>query len=251
MNLQNLSDYTFENGILTVKTHSFSEFQNIINSDYFNTKDQTFIYRGQGDISWRIETSINRILKSPGAYNPPHVLKYQLDNFKYSIRGKRGANPESYNSNIEWWALGQHYGLATPMLDFSDAPYVATFFAYEEDRTSDRLVACLNYKILLDFYERNHIDPEDRIFILRPFMDDNPRIIAQSGLLAYIPLNTDLETLLSEYFCGCNDLVSCDPVLIKFSIPNADRIEALKILEKFNIFHYLLIFLNQQLFVDS
>ncbi|GKX67406.1 FRG domain-containing protein [Inconstantimicrobium mannanitabidum] len=235
MSLQNLRDYTFKNGILTIKVSSFDEFQDIIDSDYFNTKNQNFIYRGQGNIDWLIETSINRIIKTPGSYNPPNVLQYQLENFKYSIRGRRGANPEVYRSNIEWWALGQHYGLATPMLDFSYAPYVATFFAYEEDRTSDRLVACLNYKLLRDFYESNQIDENQRIFILKPFMDDNPRLIAQSGLLAYIPLNTDLESLIAQYFPNCNDLCYCDPVLIKFQLPNTERVEALKTLQKMNI----------------
>ena len=43
------------------------------------------------------------------------------------MKGRRGVNPEVYDSDIEWWALGQHYELATPMLDFTFSPYVATF----------------------------------------------------------------------------------------------------------------------------
>lgn len=232
---EDLTKYPFSKGILTVKTNSFEQFKRFIDSEYFKTKNQDFIYRGQGDSTWTTTSSITRIISKEGAVKYADVLEYQLNNFKNSVKGRRGVNPEIYSSDIEWWALGQHYELATPMLDFTFSPYVATFFAFEEERTSDRAVFALNYKKLCEHYDFDKISECNRIKVYRPTMDDNPRIIAQSGLLVYIPILKDLESIIGSCFDKCNSINVCDPVLIKFVIPNNDRVRALQLLQKMNI----------------
>ncbi|WP_294404573.1 FRG domain-containing protein [uncultured Clostridium sp.] len=231
-----LKKYPFSKGILTVNTNSFDQFKELIDSDYFKTKNQDFIYRGQGDAAWSTTSYLTRIISEEGSVKYPDVLNYQLNNFKNSVKGRRGVNPEIYSNDIEWWALGQHYELATPMIDFTFSPYVATFFAFEEERrTENRAILALNYKMLCEHYDFDKINECNKIRVYRPIMDDNPRIIAQSGLLVYIPILKDMESIIESCFEKCNNFNVCEPVLIKFSVPDRDRKKALQLLQKMNI----------------
>lgn len=48
----------------------------------------------------------------------------------------------------EIWAIGQHYGLPTPLLDWTECPYIAAYFAFYEKRmkgrTENRVIFALN-----------------------------------------------------------------------------------------------------------
>lgn len=92
------------------------------------------VFRGQRDATWRLESTLDRLLRAEGVDTVERnsVLTRHLEHFKRAVRGRRGPNPARLQDEDDWWALGQHHDLATPLLDWTESPYVGAFFAFEK-----------------------------------------------------------------------------------------------------------------------
>jgi hypothetical protein len=92
----------------------------------------TFYWRGQGDPEWPLASSLERKILAmqgePEAADYAALNSRHLSCFKEAACGLRGASPKDLTEE-QWWALGRHYGLQTPLLDWTEKPYIALFFA--------------------------------------------------------------------------------------------------------------------------
>jgi hypothetical protein len=93
---------------------------------------ESWIFRGVGDSSYELQPKIGR----PGTWKDIRTgadLGYSADLEKRSLeRFKREAAPHMAiqpTSDLEWLSIAQHYGLPTCLLDWSESPLVAAFFA--------------------------------------------------------------------------------------------------------------------------
>ena len=194
-----------------------------------------YVFRGQRESDWQLEPSLARMLKKRP--DRESLIAEHLERFKLASRGRRGQNPPSILSDDNWWALGQHHGLATPLLDWTNSPYVALFFALEEMAASEcSIVYALNTRRIMDLLEMDDLfgEPSDDDFkFVRPMSDENSRLVAQAGLFTRSTIDIDIEGWVSKRFAG----KSKKAVLLKIFIPNAERIKCLKALNVMNINH--------------
>lgn len=220
------------NGTWHLQISSYEELNPII--EYF-AKDRDFVFRGHQNSEWKITSTLERYLNS---INPilknDSIFKFQLDNFKRNLRGKYIL--ENNLDDNEIWALGRHYGLHTPLIDWSKSFFIALYFAFIESQDSEdgnRTVYSIHkteIKKKQEFYNDEKFEYEKFEFI-EPLIGDNYRMVNQNGLFTKMPLGFDFEEWIFNNFSDQTD--PC--VFFKIDIPNSLRIQILNILDLMNI----------------
>lgn len=221
-----------EHGMWEVKLSSWKWLHDYIHQEMLEYEH--YVWRGQRSDNWLLEPSFERQTKGKSIDKKTELLEEHLENFKYAVRGRRGEHPPKIETENEWWALGQHHGLGTPLLDWTHSPFVALYFAFHKNirpQTKYRTVYGVN-PTSLEYPTDEDISNQTCEFI-RPLADDNPRLVNQGGIFSRLPIGTDVESWMKrnhekEYSSGA---------LIKIKIPNTGRIECLTTLNRMNINH--------------
>lgn len=219
----------------------------------------TLIYRGQANAAWKVNSTLDRLEKKFSTtpdlekddweyYKCPRVDRtLQLERFKEMARGRLASQIPNAEEE-EWWALAQHHGMATPMLDWTYSPFVALYFAFDQERCqcrtpSKRAVFTLAHHLIpAEETHRSHPKP------FAPSWPGNYRMTNQGGLFLKMPKGTHLEGYIRKEFkeqtygwpqAGGKENLHPHParVLEKFIIPNSikDRFECLRFLDHMNI----------------
>jgi len=198
MELKVWPNFQIDHGIIKSKLVSLDNVIDVMNYKLLDRKED-YVFRGHRRNDWKLEPTLKRHLKN----NDTISVQKHLDFFRKSIKGRRGVNPPALNDN-ECWALGRHFGLYTPLLDWTESPYVSLFFAFAEegnvdDRTETRVLFALNRKRIEDKCKRIR-RPNAPISFIEPFTDDNLRLISQSGLFTFTDINIDIEEWVKTSF---------------------------------------------------
>ena len=166
-----------------------------------------------------------------------------------------------------WWAVGQHYGLVTPLLDWSTSPFVAAFFAFEEETPRGEKV---DRRAIYGLHKRLVSQKSDEIReahfgggrapvidFIEPLFKDNPRLTSQGGLFTRAPDGMTVSAWTQQVYDRDSDQ---DAVfLLALSLPDEHREYILRALNRMNINHQSLFpdlygassFVNMRLEIES
>jgi hypothetical protein len=229
-------------GIQLVRLSSWKYFSDYIRQEMLDYR--TFVWRGHRCNDWSLQSTLDRQLTKVPPTKRATVTARHLENFKFATRGRRGSTPAALNDDNDWWALGQHFGLSTPLLDWTASPYVAAYFAFAgtgSPQTVRRSVfalaqnpietACAAIRKLHAVTSRPPV-----IEFVRPLSDENSRLVNQGGLFSRAPLGVTIEEWIKSHIAPDHRIIT----LIKIDIPNRDRELALRTLNRMNINHLTL-----------
>ena len=238
-------DFTKER-IPVTRIEHWRDFFKLVDSSLFYRADAQLIFRGQRRWDWQLSPTLGRVPYSKDGKVTIEKANKMHEFFRQAVRGR--LSDSSLVDETHWdelWAVGQHYGLKTPLIDWTHSPYVALFFAFNEQdpfyESIDNTYRAI-YVLNKSFVESKEC-PE--ISVLEPKRDDHGRLVNQAGLFTVCydeTIENQLQTSLKEK----EELVNADedslPALFatyicKIYIKNELQSECITHLRKMNVHH--------------
>jgi hypothetical protein len=152
---------------------TFNEFRDIVH----RYRSSAWVFRGVSNAEYELIPKIGR---------PPLSGQREQAIFKAFTRGAV-AFTQLPASRMERLALAQHFGLPTRLLDWSENPLVAAYFACGGDLNADGAVYVLRAERLID-ESKDAVDPFSVTEVARYYPSHvTPRITVQRGLFTVHP----------------------------------------------------------------
>ncbi len=203
-----------------IKISSFIEYLSYVEKNY----SRDHIFRGLNNLNYSLIPKIGR--DAYVAKCNPDLIVDELQDMEEQIMHDfiKMSIPHMDLRNISaWdqWTIGQHHGLPTRFLDWTENPLIAAYFATENSNDNDVAVYVVNKTQFnsnmdedLDVFS---LSDQDDVVLYSPSYI-HPRIIAQKGVFTVhknptIPLD---QTKINDEFCSVDKLIIPKTVVSDF-----------------------------------
>jgi hypothetical protein len=253
-----VGDNPFHHFVLASEAKSWNDFLR-----WVAELEGRWYFRGQREATWDLHTSLDRaverITRTPHSFTLMHLdrqaeIRPLLTRFQQDAHNYLPHIP-ALDDLASWYALMQHYCAPTPLLDWTESPYVGAYFAVEEKaslrRKRQRDPHCALWAVDTDWLEQKkqelftaktsevsdsnellrHSGP--LIVRINPSMS-NPRLFAQQGVfLCKLIDGASFAQLLMTMMM--HEELTDKPVIRKLEIGSSLRIKFLRNLRAMNI----------------
>ena len=179
---------------------------------------QQFIFRGHHSSAWQLQTTLDRHFPDLSVEERAGTLRSLLADFAEELHGIEAGGAEMPSDRVEY--VARHHGLPTTVLDWTSSPYVAAYFAFEDDRSpASGTVAVYAF----DTAWLSQTSLSDESLVREPSrLVDNDRAVQQRGVFLRLPVGEAGEDVLGDG-------------LSRYLIPHAERRVALCDLDEMTI----------------
>ncbi len=203
-----------------INIKSFIDYLSYIEKNY----NRNHIFRGLNNLNYSLIPKLGREpyvskCKTDSIVDELQDMEEQImrDFIKMSIPHMDLRNLSSWDQ----WTIGQHHGLPTRFLDWTENPLIAAYFATENSNNNDVAVYVVdktqfnsNTDEDLDVFS---LSDEDEVVLYSPSYI-HPRIIAQKGLFTVhknptVPLD---KIKINNEFCAVDKLIISKDILSSF-----------------------------------
>ena len=215
-----------------IQYNGWVEFKRDVFAELFETgrfRSGRYLFRGCGDANWTLSSSFDRRFASVPLDRRLKLWDELVQEWRHGCE-QMGIPASVINEDRKLWALGQHNGLPTRLLDWTTSPYVAAFFAFHDHVMAP--AGRFDHVAVWALHAENLVWARERgVEIVSAPLLDNVRLRNQGGkfTLSRAPFTT-LEDYVERF--------ATEVALTKCVLPAADAEQALSDLDAMGINSY-------------
>lgn len=212
-----------------VECSTWANFKAILSSLIYRNEPASrhmYLFRGHGSAEWELAPSFDRVFIEFQGGVRDKLEDELVANFKRLCEGDARYR-ELLEDDVSTLALAQHYGLPTRLLDWTESPYVAAFFAFQghfQDAMFGREMGDTVAIWVLD--PQSYIwSPRRGVQLISPAAWDNERLQKQAG---WFTLSRTSSKTLVDYFKSFPDAgdalrqITLPATEAQYAIPDLD-----------------------------
>jgi hypothetical protein len=209
-----------------------------------------FLYRGQANSTWTLETTMERSLKTPVSLSKYYLFAYSAKTMIETFTETTWDIPEPPNYNqwlkesnalsfqpfpaYNYLAYLRHHGFPSPFLDWSASPYIAIFFAFNN---CPRNVKHVSLYAFLEYvgYGKGTSTDQPQICVLGPYVKVHRRHFLQQSQYTICVEFDENGAIYTDHERVTRKNDDKQDMLWKFNIPVTERARVLGELNRMNI----------------